>query len=69
MGGANPCLTCKPAVVNENEAVPDICRLEYQKVSECMNRTVGSISACKVEWTEFRKCFNAFKSNKTESMK
>ena len=49
------CTNCKPTT----KPIPPLetCRTSYDAMQSCMQEFGGSISACKLEWSAFRKCY------------
>ena len=67
------CVNCKPTekdpsigvchieVVSDTKNNQKDCIADYKKMEECMAINHGSISSCRLEWNNFRTCFNSVK--------
>ncbi len=63
------CHACKQKVSLVDPITNNECKKEYISVETCMELNKGSISICKEEWSQFRVCFEKFKSNRVKSKK
>lgn len=63
----NPlCENCKPSenLPELNDIIPQTaCTEVYEKAEICMKRNKGMISACNLEWQNFKNCLDSSKGD------